>query len=85
MINKITLNDLKMAEHLLEENCVKIVEILFFLRYINGNINGNSRAGLVKISVKSKSIASDRFPYLKTFFLKYQYQEMKKNLKIHYT
>jgi hypothetical protein len=36
MTNKITLNDLKMAEHLVEENCVKIVEIFFRL-----NINGN--------------------------------------------
>jgi hypothetical protein len=36
MTNKITLNDLKMAEHLLEENYVKIVEIFFRL-----NINGN--------------------------------------------
>jgi hypothetical protein len=26
MTNKISLNDLKMVEHLLEENCVKIVE-----------------------------------------------------------
>jgi hypothetical protein len=46
MAKKITLNDLKMAEHLLEENCVKIVEI-----FIRLNINGNmiktlqSRAG----------------------------------------
>jgi hypothetical protein len=30
MTNKITLNDLKMAEHLLEENCVEVVEIFFF-------------------------------------------------------
>jgi hypothetical protein len=36
MTNKITLNDLKMAEHLLVENCVKIVEIFFPV-----NINGN--------------------------------------------
>jgi hypothetical protein len=36
MTNKITLNNLKMAEHLLEENCVKIVEFFFRL-----NINGN--------------------------------------------
>jgi hypothetical protein len=28
MTNIITLNDLKMAEHLLEENSVKIMEIL---------------------------------------------------------
>jgi hypothetical protein len=37
MTNKITLNDLKMAEHLLEENCEKIVEI-----FIRLNINGNT-------------------------------------------
>jgi hypothetical protein len=36
MTNKITLNDLKMAEHLSEENFVKIVELFFPL-----NINGN--------------------------------------------
>jgi hypothetical protein len=36
MTNKITLNDLKMAEYLSEENCSKIVEIFFRL-----NINGN--------------------------------------------
>jgi hypothetical protein len=36
MTNKITLNDLKMAKPLLEENCLKIVEIFFRL-----NINGN--------------------------------------------
>jgi hypothetical protein len=29
MTNKITLNDLKMAEHLLEKNCVKIVDFFF--------------------------------------------------------
>jgi hypothetical protein len=29
---KITLNDLKMAEHLLEENCRKIVEIFFSIK-----------------------------------------------------
>jgi hypothetical protein len=37
MTNKITLYDLKMAEHLLEENCVKIVEFFFRLN-IKGNI-----------------------------------------------
>jgi hypothetical protein len=37
MTNKITLNDLKMAEHLSEENCVKIVEI-FFRQNINRNM-----------------------------------------------
>jgi hypothetical protein len=37
MSNKITQNDLKMAEHLLKENCVKIVEI-FFQPNINGNM-----------------------------------------------
>jgi hypothetical protein len=37
MTNKITLNDLKMAEKLLEENCVKIMEF-FFRPHINGNI-----------------------------------------------
>jgi hypothetical protein len=31
MPNKITLNDLKKAEHLLEENCVKIVDFFFRL------------------------------------------------------
>jgi hypothetical protein len=36
MTNKITLNDLKLAEHLSEENCVKIVEFFFRL-----NINEN--------------------------------------------
>jgi hypothetical protein len=36
MTNKITLNDVKMGEHPLEENYVKIVEILFRL-----NINEN--------------------------------------------
>jgi hypothetical protein len=36
MTKKITLNDLKMAEHLLEENFVKIVEVLCRL-----NINEN--------------------------------------------
>jgi hypothetical protein len=35
--DKITLNDLKMAEHLLEENCFKIVKILVQLT-INGNM-----------------------------------------------
>jgi hypothetical protein len=30
MTIKITLNDLKMAEHLLEENWVQIVDIFFF-------------------------------------------------------
>jgi hypothetical protein len=34
--NKITQNDLKMAEHRSEENCLKVVEIFFRL-----NINGN--------------------------------------------
>jgi hypothetical protein len=33
MTNKYTLNDLKMADHLLEENCVKIVEIFFSTKY----------------------------------------------------
>jgi predicted nuclease with RNAse H fold len=49
--NKITLNDLEMAEHLLEENGVKVVEIFFRLN-INGNMvrrSEHSRAGLVKI------------------------------------
>jgi hypothetical protein len=36
MTNIITLNDLKMPEHLLEENCVNIVDIFSRL-----NINGN--------------------------------------------
>jgi hypothetical protein len=35
--NKITLKDFKTPVHLLEENCVKIVEI-FFLLNINGNM-----------------------------------------------
>jgi hypothetical protein len=35
MANKITLNDHKMAEHLLEENCVKMV----FQLNINGNLS----------------------------------------------
>jgi hypothetical protein len=35
MTNNITLNNLKIDEQLLEENCVKIVEIFFRL-----NING---------------------------------------------
>jgi hypothetical protein len=33
MTNKITLNDLKMAEHILEGNCVKIVEIFISTKY----------------------------------------------------
>jgi hypothetical protein len=33
MPNKITLNDLKMPEQLLGENCVKIVEIFFSTTY----------------------------------------------------
>jgi hypothetical protein len=36
MTNKITLNDLKMAEHVLEENDFKVEDIFFRL-----NINGN--------------------------------------------
>jgi hypothetical protein len=32
MTNKITLNDLKMIEHLLGENCIKIVEIFYFTK-----------------------------------------------------
>jgi hypothetical protein len=44
MTNKITQNDLKMAEHLLEENYVNIVEILFRL-----NINGNSQIEAYRI------------------------------------
>jgi hypothetical protein len=50
MTNKITLNDLKMAENLLEENCVKIVEIFFRL-----NINGNMIKTLWSRSGKSFS------------------------------
>jgi hypothetical protein len=50
MTNKITLNDLKMAEHLLEENCVKIVDIFFRL-----NINGNMIRTLPNRSGKSFS------------------------------
>jgi hypothetical protein len=37
MTNKITLNDIKMAEHLLGENYVTIVEIFFRLK-INGKM-----------------------------------------------
>jgi hypothetical protein len=36
MTNKITLNDRKMGEHLLDKNCLKIVDFFFRL-----NINGN--------------------------------------------
>jgi hypothetical protein len=49
MTNKITLNDLKMAEHLLVENCGKIVEIFF-----RPNINKNSRASMVKLVLRMK-------------------------------
>jgi hypothetical protein len=38
MTNKITLNDLKMAEHLLEENCIKKSWKFFFRLNINGNM-----------------------------------------------
>jgi hypothetical protein len=61
MTIKITLNDLKLAEHLLVENCIKIVKI-FFQRNINGNMIKHSRAGLVKVSAKSKPISLDHFP-----------------------
>jgi hypothetical protein len=37
-----------MAEHILEENCVKIVEIIFRLNW--KNMTEHSRAGLVKVS-----------------------------------
>jgi hypothetical protein len=45
--------DLKKAEHFLEENCVKIVEI-----------SEHSRAGLVKVSAKLKPITSHELQYL---------------------
>jgi hypothetical protein len=49
-----------MVEHLLEENCVKTVETW----------SEHCGAGLVKVSAKSKPIALNRFPCLKTSFLK---------------
>jgi hypothetical protein len=39
MTKKSTLNDLKKPEHLLEENCVKIMEFFFRLN-ISGNMIG---------------------------------------------
>jgi hypothetical protein len=59
MTNKITLNDLKMAEHLLEENCVKIVEIFFRLN-INGIMSGKSFSHINQSKINSLLIISSR-------------------------
>jgi hypothetical protein len=52
MTNKITLNDLKMAEHLLEENCVKLVE--FWSEH-------SSRAGIFKSFSQIETYHIERF------------------------
>jgi hypothetical protein len=70
MTNKIKLNNLKVAEHLLEEKIVKIVKIvksvkiveIFFRLNIKGYLH-DLDPGLVKVSAKSKPFTSDVFSY----------------------